>query len=153
MSEVEYSGPADGERSSEPTQETREEEAPIAPVTPDHTSATTTQPQITVYGDTARLRFVANVPDVTFHLFTRAATATAGGSAVEARGYDAICTAPCEASLLLGTHTLALSMPRHKTKEARAPISIDGPSVLRGTFTSRRKLRLGAIIGSLVGSA
>ena len=151
MADVAYAGPANRDPAGQASEEANSRQAPAQRADSEGSPSAQSQPVATVHAEPVRLQFVANVPEVTFHLFTGSATAMAAGARIEARGYNALCTAPCEASLPHGTHTLALSMPRHATREPRSPVTITGPSVVQGTFLSRRKWRIGGMVGGLIG--
>ncbi len=107
------------------------------------------------------MRLSANEPGVTFHLQTRSAAAVGTWGmrpGITVAGYDVICTAPCEATLPAGAHTLALSEAGGSPVAVRDPVQIDGPASLYASFESNAGLRAtgwtlviaSALVGSLL---
>jgi len=102
-----------------------------------------------------RVRFEATTADTDFHVH-RGGPHDRAPSVDDAPGYAHVCTAPCDVTMAPGTYRLALSQP------GRAPldsaVTLQGPSTVTGTYTSRRGLRiagwslmgLGVIAGSVV---
>jgi hypothetical protein len=119
MSEVEYAGPADEQPRTYPEPET----AASAPV-PASPAPPATRAAVTVHAAEARVTLTSE-PDVrTFH--RQSATATVGNAAdgfVGVKGYDELCTSPCEVSMAAGTTTLAVSKPGGQVVGA-APVTI-----------------------------
>ena len=91
------------------------------------------QPLVTLDAASAKLHFEATSPDIDFHIRTGEAvvsgemwTGRGGGAyAGTATDYEPICTAPCDATLPVGTHRLALSQNGH------SPVEPDEPTVIR----------------------
>lgn len=83
------------------------------------------RPAIVVHGAPARIQFESDPQGLT--LWKRGALAVSGlddSSGVgRATGYDEVCTAPCEASVVAGTHTLAVSKTGDRVVEAQ-PLTI-----------------------------
>jgi hypothetical protein len=68
--------------------------------------------------------------------------------------YSNLCAPPCDATLPAGSHHLALSQDGGKAIEADEPVEISGPTTLRGTYESRRGIRIGGlliVLGSVIG--
>ncbi len=148
MSQVRYAGPAerapDGGGEAPPAQSS-------AGKRPDEV-----RPAITVQAGEARVRLVSDPPGQTFYKRVSTAMIVGAHSGIRAAGYDEICTAPCQATLPSGTHTLAMSEPGGGPAEAEPVTLPEGSSVLRGEYHSRKGLRVAGwitLIGGSMGGA
>jgi len=153
MAEVDYAGPASGATAAPAS-------TPAPAATPAGRSPTAqgdgeTRPFVTVHAGEARLRLLGTEPGLTYHVRTGTATATgySGGAvaAVRADAYTEICTAPCDASLPNGSHTLALSR-EEGTPISAGRIEVGGPTTLEGTYIDRSGLRIGGWVVFLGGT-
>ncbi len=113
-------------------------------------------PLITVHGERARLRFMAEHPQLTFHLGT--GVDRRNGTVVGMTGYpcndwfvgsvhsvgdrfDRICTAPCEASIPAGSYRMALSTPESGLLVLDDPVQVPGSGRVEGTYRSNSGIR------------
>jgi hypothetical protein len=151
MSEVAYAGPADNDPS---------ERGAVAPAAVDARASTTlssnekTNPEVTVRGDKATLQLESEPPGLIFHRATGSAVAAGAGGVAVARGYQRLCTAPCEVTLPAGSEVLALSSGNGFPREAEAVSLPAGNSRVKGSMESRSGVRIAGwviAVGSLVG--
>jgi hypothetical protein len=153
MSEVAYAGPAD----KDPQAPAKPEAAVSAPASEGKESAdksTDSKGYVTVHGQEARLHLVSDEPGLTFHRQVGSAVAVGPGGAAFARGFERICTAPCDVSLPAGTETLAISRLNGSPVIAESVTIPAGNSEVRGRFQSRAGLNIAGWViagASLVG--
>jgi hypothetical protein len=140
MAEVDYAGPADKDPSASaaPSAVTTAEAPTKSTTTSDNDKVS---PEVTVKTDRAQLQLESSPPGLTFHRANSSAIATNGQSVAIARGYQRLCTAPCEASLPAGTEVIALSKEGRFPIEAEAVTLPAGKSRVTGTLESRAGLR------------
>jgi hypothetical protein len=136
MSDVQYAGPSAEEPRSYPEPEAAPAPQPASPAAP------ATRPAVTVHAGEARVSFTSE-PDVrTFHRQTAIATvdnAVDGFAGV--KGYDELCTSPCEVSMAAGTTTLAVSKPGGQVVGA-APVTIPaGHSEVHAVWLDKESTR------------
>jgi hypothetical protein len=150
MSEVAYAGPADKDPQAAAKPEARPEPAKDK----DTEKSTDSKSYVTVHGQEARLHLVSDEPGITFHRQVGSAVAVGPGGAAFARGFERMCTAPCEVSLPAGTETLAISRVNGTPVTAESVTIPPGTSEVRGRFESRRGLNIAGWMiaaGSAVG--
>lgn len=154
MSEVAYAGPADEDPSE------RGAAAPAAAATATDARASTlassekVDSEVTVRADKATLQLESDPPGLTFHRASGSAFAAGAGGVAVARGYQRLCTAPCEVTLPAGSEVLALSSGNDFPREAEAVALAPGNSRIKGTIESRSGVRIAGwviTVGSLVG--
>jgi hypothetical protein len=157
--EAEEAEEPDAEAALEPDETTGEEgtepletadESPSAsraepPAPPPVSPSRAADPVVVLHTERVRVSLASDQPELTFH--------RRNGS----RGYDEICTAPCEISLMTGSHSLALSRGTGRLVAVRNRIAVTGPTTIKGTYVSRRGLRkagwfvgFGGFLGGLV---
>ncbi|MRG91560.1 hypothetical protein [Polyangium spumosum] len=116
-----------------------------------------TKPFITVKAGEAALKLESNEPNATYHVRTGSAYVIGTRGSAVGQSFTEICTAPCEASLPVGTHYLALSKQGGVPVLSPDPVRLDGPSRVVGSYTSNAGTRmagLGVLVGGiLVGGA
>lgn len=128
MAEVEYAGP-ESERPN------RVRRAP--PASTQASREAEPRPMVTVDSKPARIAFVANGPDISLYIRTSSFAPT--GSA--AAGYEAVCTAPCSATVPAGTQQFALSKGTGRAVAPKKLVDVSGDSKLEGKYTSRAGTR------------
>ncbi|MCC6648729.1 MAG: hypothetical protein IT374_24590 [Polyangiaceae bacterium] len=123
---------------------------------------------VEVTGDTAPVKIVSSQSDVTLHVRVSSSTATTLGSAVgvgtggfmsvgggsgitSGRGYQRVCSAPCDANVATGKYTLALSRGNGAPVEAEGLVEIPGPSTMEVKYTSYSGLRAAGTVVTVVG--
>jgi hypothetical protein len=62
------------------------------------------------------------------------------------QGYEALCTAPCDAHLSRGTHRFALSREGGKAVEVAEAVTVSGPGTMRATYESRTGMRTAGVV-------
>lgn len=112
---------------------------------------------MTVHAAEARIHFSAPDENTTFYRRSGAAYAEGhyGWARVSsvAKGYDRICTAPCEASLPAGTETLAFAHDDDEPRELD-PVKLPaGLSEARLSFNTHTGLHIAGFITMFVGTA
>ena len=75
-----------------------------------------------------------------------------GGSGVTSgRGYQRVCSAPCDVNVATGKYTLALSRGNGSPVEADDLVAIDGPSTMEVKYSSYAGLRAAGTVVTVVG--
>jgi len=156
MKNVEYAGPV-AERPLKAAAPSSPQTVKVVDATSSQPSGGEARPLVTVHAAEAPFTFTARPDGVTLHLQSGMATARlatgseALGSAFVAKSYTPICAAPCQATLPMGTHTLALSQGKHVPIEAQEQVRLTGPSKVEGLYKSNQGVRTAGWI-VLVGS-
>jgi hypothetical protein len=149
MAEVAYAGPAD-----------KDPDSHAAPAATAAAPASTTLPsdettsEVTVRADKATLKLESEPPGLTFHRASGSAFAAGSGGVAVARGYQRLCTAPCEVTLPAGSEVLAISEGNGFPREAGAVTLPAGTSRVKGSLESRSGMRVAGwviAVGSIVG--
>jgi hypothetical protein len=87
-----------------------------------------------VNGTQAKVQFEATEPGLDFH------------EGHSTGGYAHICAAPCNATMALGEHRLALSVADHSPVEPDQVVVVRGPSTVTGSYTDRSGLRIAGLL-------
>ncbi len=95
----------------------------------------------TAGADTVRVHFEAADPDMRL-----LRTVRYGELAGAPRGYQVVCTTPCDASLPRGATDLALATASGRPVETEKPIVVEGVSTLRGSIASHRSTRIAGAV-------
>jgi hypothetical protein len=130
MSDVTYAGPASKAPGAAP--------APPSPTPPDSDAA---RPTITVKANEVPIKFVSSEPKLTLHLKTHSAVLARTSGRVAVRGYDRICTSPCEASLPSGTHEFGVSPEGGDPVEVDKSVTLESASKLEAKYESKSGVR------------
>ncbi|HVK71192.1 MAG TPA: hypothetical protein VM694_42335 [Polyangium sp.] len=112
-----------------------------------------TKPFITVKAGEAALKLESNEANATYHVRSGSAYVVGPRGSAVGQSFTEICTAPCEASLPVGTHYLALSKQGGVPVLSTDPVRLDGPSRIVGSYTSNagtRMVGLGVLVGGIV---
>lgn len=141
MGDVAFAGPSNAAPWNRPSAEaapSQPKEEAEAPKDDDEV-----KPFITVHAERARLKLVAKQPNLTVHVKSGTATASVSGrmTSIRSDAYTTICTAPCEASLPVGTHELGVSAPGENVTALEEPVQITGPGTLEASFESNAGAR------------
>jgi hypothetical protein len=148
MSEVAYAGPAAQDPQAAPAQAPAAAPPPPAPP----------QPYVTVHAAEARIQFHSVEEDTTFYRRSGAAYAEGhyGWARVSsvAKGYERICTAPCEASLPSGRETIAFGHDNDdEPKELDSVTLPPGNSLVSLSFKDRGGVRTAGVVTMVAGAA
>jgi len=147
MEEVAFAGPAQAAPWNRPS----ESPAPTAPKEKKPESEKP-EPFITVHAEKARLNITSKEPNLTVHVKSGSATASVNLTrSIRSDAYTPICTAPCEASLPVGTHELGVSAPGDGVTAVEKPVEITGPGTLEASYASNAGARVGGVIIMLAG--
>lgn len=147
MEEVAFAGPAQAAPWNRPS------ESP-APTAPEEKKPESEKPEpfITVHAEKARLNVTSKEPNLTVHLKSGTATTSVNLTrTIRSDAYTPICTAPCEASLPVGTHELGVSAPGDSVTAVEKPVEITGPGTLEASYASKAGARVGGVIIMLAG--
>lgn len=123
--------------------------------------------QVLVRGKPVRVRFQSQTPGVSFQLQTSSSYASVSGvsygvgygfgypwgygwgyggmapyyGAVVTKSYQPLCTAPCEATMLTGRHSFALSLNDGPPLDVSRAVDITDNSIVDARYVSKAKLR------------
>jgi len=147
MEEVAFAGPAQAAPWNRPS----ESPAPTAPEDEEKKpESEKPEPFITVHAKKARLNIASKEPNLTVHV--KSGSATTSVRSIRSDAYTPICTAPCEASLPVGTHELGVSAPGDGVTAVEKPVEITGPGTLEASYASNAGARVGGAIIGLAGA-
>ncbi len=126
------------------------------------------RPMVEVTNESIPVKITSAQPDVTLHVRVSSSTATTFGSGVgvgtggfmsvgggsgvtSGRGYQRVCSAPCDANVARGKYTLALSRGNGTPVEAEELVAIDGPSTMEVKYSSYAGLRAAGTVVTVAG--
>lgn len=142
MADVVYAGP---------TAQDSQAALPPAPPPPGQQGAADGQyrPYVTVHAPEARIRFRSTEDGITFYRHASSVYSEGRSVSVYSRGYEQICTAPCEASLPSGKEMIAIGHGNAEPTDVSQVTLPPGDSQLRLTIErhpGRRKAGIAVII-------
>ncbi|MDC0746845.1 hypothetical protein [Polyangium mundeleinium] len=151
MDDVTYAGAESARPKAKPDEDDEDEDEDEAPARKGRRSKT--KPFITVKAGEASLKLESDEPNATYHVRSGSAYVVGSRGSAVGQSFTEICTAPCEASLPVGTHYLALSKQGGVPVLSADPVRLDGPSRIVGSYTSNAGTRmagLGVLVGGIV---